>query len=248
MHSDSFDALLDSLDEFWESETPRVGEPDAKGWGAWVQSGKPQGIVSLQVPTPTVPTELDPFRQWAANETSADGASFLPSRSTHERADLDPYSTVLFTDVRPLLFALRTPKARNAFRLAWLSFIGLVVPGFSGSLSDPEREELDDCWDDRWSFTHLCKLSYLNALFPEALDIQTAKTDAIAGALVGREKEYASGFGPVKNWSYGVFEPLQTVIGRVNEAGKRKENNIPCGRKKMLKASMKISSGGSSCN
>lgn len=98
-----------------------------------------------------------------------------------------------------------------------------MVPGFSGSLSDPEGEEPDDCWDDRWSFTHLCKLSYLNALFPEAPDVQTAKTDAIAGALVGREKEYASGFGPVKNWNYGVFEPLQTVIGRVNETGKRKE-------------------------
>ena len=223
LNNGSFDASLDSLDEFWESEAPRVGERDAKGWEAWTQSGKPQGAVSLNAPSPTAPTELDPYRQWAANEVCADRASFLPSRSTDERADLDPYSTVLFTDIRPLLSALRTSEARNAFRLAWLSSVGLVVPGFHRSLADPQGKELDDCWDDRWCFTHLCKPSYLNALFPEVHDVQAVKTDAVAGALVGREKEYASSFGPVKNWSYGVLEPLQPIMGRVNEKGKRKD-------------------------
>ena len=223
LNSDSFNALLDSLEEFWESEAPRIGEPDASGWDAWTQCGKPQGVTSLNAPSPTAPTELDPFRQWAANEVCADRASFLPSRSTDERADSDPYSTVLFTDIRPLLFALRIPEARKAFRLAWLSSVGLPVPGFHRSLADPQGGELDHSWDDRWCFTHLCKPSCLNTLFPEVRDLHTVKTDAVAGALVGHEKEYASSFGGVKNWSYGVLEPLQTMIGRVNEKGKRKD-------------------------
>ena len=223
LNSESFDALLDSLEEFWESEAPRVGEPDAMGWDTWTLSGKPQGVVSLNTPSPIAPTELDPFRQWAANEVCADRASFLPSRSTDERADSDPYSTVLFTDIRSLLFALRTPEARKAFRLAWLSSVGLPVPGFHRSLADPQGGELDHSWDDRWCFTHLCKPSCLNTLFPEVRDLHTVKTDAVAGALVGHEKEYASSFGGVKNWSYGVLEPLQTMIGRVNEKGKRKD-------------------------
>jgi hypothetical protein len=35
--------------------------------------------------------------------------------------------------------------------------------------------------------------------------------DAYAGVLIGREKEYISGFGPVKSWGYGAVDPLESV-------------------------------------
>ncbi|KAF8634417.1 hypothetical protein AX15_000868 [Amanita polypyramis BW_CC] len=224
LHNNSPESLLEILEEFWESEAPRIGELGAQGWGSWTASGKIHRTVPQSSTVQVAQPDLDPYRQWAMNEACTDCASIMPGRSTDERAELDPFSTVLFSDIRHLLFLLKTSEARNAFRLAWLSFIGLSVPGYFKSLSELHEEDSEVNWDDRWCSTHLHKLSYLNAIFPEALGFQHVKTDAIAGALVGREKEYASGFGPVKNWGYGVLGPVHAVIRRVSEKGKWKEN------------------------
>jgi hypothetical protein len=31
--------------------------------------------------------------------------------------------------------------------------------------------------------------------------------------MIGREKEYASGFGPVRSWAYGVLGALESIGG-----------------------------------
>jgi hypothetical protein len=36
--------------------------------------------------------------------------------------------------------------------------------------------------------------------------IRRTITESHSGALVGNEKQYSNSFGPVKNWSYGVFD------------------------------------------
>ena len=51
------------------------------------------------------------------------------SKSSDQATDINPFTTVLFSDVR--LFEMRYPAARLAFWLAWLSFLGLHVPGLS---------------------------------------------------------------------------------------------------------------------
>lgn len=205
---------LDQLEEFWESEVPRVGEAGSRGWAAWTASGR-KGKASLQTAsTIEVITQLDPYKQWAARESQMACAHCLPSRSADDTDD--PYSTILFSDLRPFLIHLESVQAKNAFRRAWLSLLGLYVPGFPSSLSTPNQIN----WDDRWNLGHLTRRSYLDALFPKNGGHDRLTTEAVAGVIVGREKEYVSGFGPVKCWGYGVFGPLETFGIEKLEKGK----------------------------
>lgn len=197
------------MEEFWESEVLRAGEEGAQGWAAWVSSGRQQQPPSFSSKSSSDPTDLDPYRQWAARESEADLKEVVPTRSTQESQEDDPYSTVLFSDIRPFLVDLQSPHSKNAFRLTWLSFLGLHIPGFSESLSGTSQVN----WDDRWNHGHLCHSSYLDALFPSDAGRPHLATDAAAGVIVGREKEYASGFGPVRSWGNGVFGPLAAGIG-----------------------------------
>jgi hypothetical protein len=65
-------------------------------------------------------------------------------------------------------------------------------------------------WDDRWSFTHLTLPTYFASIFPNALKTHI-NSDSQAGVLIGRERMYASGFGPVKHWSLGVVGALENI-------------------------------------
>ncbi|KAG5636350.1 hypothetical protein H0H81_008346 [Sphagnurus paluster] len=198
-----YEMQLEQLEEFWESEVPRVGEDGSQGWAAWVSSGRKEAITTCSTVTKSeCIVELDPYRQWAGRETQMDHNNVLPSRSFTETED--PYSTILFSDIKSLLLHLESDAAKNAFRRAWLSLIGLHIPGFSSSSSN--TTEIN--WDDRWNQGYLMQPSYLDALFPEKSIRNRLSTEAYAGVIVGCEKEYASGFGPVKSWGYRVFGPL----------------------------------------
>ncbi|GLB36027.1 putative NRDE-2, necessary for RNA interference [Lyophyllum shimeji] len=207
---------LDQLEEFWESEVPRVGEEGSRGWAAWVSSGRKERGSHPSKVTAEEAIELDPYRQWAARESQADRVQFLPARSTDDTDD--PYSTVLFSDIKPLLIHLETERAKNAFRRAWLSLLGLHIPGFPESLSS--STEIN--WDDRWNQGYLTRRSYLDTIFPIDAMQTRLMTEAVAGVIVGREKEYANEYGPVKSWGYGVFGPLDSPAIDRPEKGKAK--------------------------
>ncbi|RDB29182.1 Protein NRDE2 [Hypsizygus marmoreus] len=209
------DTQLDHLEEFWESEVPRVGEEEARGWAAWVSAGrKPPSSRSIVISSTNDEVDLDPYRHWSAQERNADHTNVFPSRSSDDSDD--PYSMILFSDIRPLLLNLQSPRAKDAFRLAWLSVLGLNIPGFSASLSTNELN-----WDDRWNQDYLTRPSYLDALFPAADSTQNRlTTEAVSGVIVGREREYVSGFGPVRSWGYGVLGPLDGLGSE--KSGKRK--------------------------
>ena len=123
----------------------------------------------------------------------------LPTRSTDETDD--PYSTVLFSDIRPLLVPLKTVQAKRVFRLIWLSFLGLHIPGFSMALSDLTGEN----WDDRWCYTFLTRPPYLRTLFPKDVMTKRLLSDAQSGAIVGGERTFSKGIVPIKNWDYGII-------------------------------------------
>lgn len=198
---------LEALEEFWESEAPRVGEMNASGWSGWASSGRPEPIPtnesSTRMVTDPVPS-TDPLSSWYTDETRADRLFRTPARSTSERAASDPYATVLFSDIRPLLLSLTTQRAKSIFRLAWLALLGLHIPGFSRSLAN-------DIWDDRWSFTHLTIPACLSSIFPEKGFGRQMLADSCAGALIGKQREYSSAFGPVKEWGLNVVGPLEWV-------------------------------------
>ncbi|KAI6007197.1 NRDE-2, necessary for RNA interference-domain-containing protein [Pisolithus albus] len=197
---------LEALEEFWESEVPRVGEVGAKGWSAWTSSGPPEmsasGEESIKMDVDIKPSK-DPFSSWYNDEVRADRLLRTPTRSTTERAVSDPYSTVLFSDIRPLLLSLTTQRAKSFFRLMWLALLGLHIPGFSRSLAG-------DAWD-RWSYTFFTSPACLSSIFPEGGFARQYLADSYSGILIGKEREYSSAFGPIKEWSLNVFGPLEWV-------------------------------------
>lgn len=205
-----FEAQLDELEEFWESETFRMGEEGAKGWKFWYQCGKPESqSPGSQGPNLPEHRDLDPYRQWSAQELAADRSSIFPSRTSSEADDLDPFSTILFSDIRPVLVKFDTPRARDALRLVFLSFLGLHLPGFSQSLSP---DEVDINWDDRWALAGLVDPVHLEVVFPQQEQTRAALAESISGVVVAREKEYSDSFGPVKSWGCEVFQPLDLLV------------------------------------
>lgn len=201
----SFQEQLDAMEEYWDSEVPRLGEPEASGWAACDASRHEHA------PRPTksvvaAPYTSDPYSKWATAEAHADRTRVMSHRSTDEDELADPYAIVLFSDIRPLLLCLRSPRAKDVFRRIWLAFLGLHIPGFLASLS----EHPEDNSDDRWAYSHFAMEPYLLSLFPPTTSARRISADAQAGAIIGREREFESGFGPVKNWGCDVIAPLET--------------------------------------
>jgi hypothetical protein len=202
------DALLNSLEDFWESENPRFGESGAKGWGNWVASANPENVNGPPSSSDPVPplSVSDPFQRWASEESNLDLRLTMPTRSTDETDD--PYSTVLFSDIRRLLVPLETIRAKRVFRLIWLSFLGLHIPGLSKALSDLSGEN----WDDRWCYAFLTRPAYLRTLFPKDVMTKRQLSDAQSGAIVGNERIFSKGSGPIKNWDYGIVDAHEGLI------------------------------------
>ncbi|KAG1749866.1 NRDE-2, necessary for RNA interference-domain-containing protein [Suillus paluster] len=207
LHGLPLEKQLESLEEFWESEVPRVGEPGAKGWGDWISSGRPDNSGSPLTAVAQMDVDdqsNDPYVQWHHDELRADCASHVPARSTDKRSESDPYTTVLLSDIKALLSPFHTEGAKNAFRLIWLSVLGLHIPGLVETLSQGS-------WDDRWSYTYLSSFSRLHSIFPDTARQRQLLADSLAGTLIGKEREFSSAFGPIKEWSRDALGPLEWI-------------------------------------
>lgn len=199
-----FDQKLDELEEFWEAEVPRVGEHGSKGWKSWSASDQ---LVTSSAPSQQrnhdegKPTSS--YERWAVAELLPDREYRLPTRSFDED-DSDPFATVLFSDIRSLVIHLRTNKGREVFRLMWLSFLGLHIPGFTRSLSSLET-------DSRWAEVCYSTPSFLDALLPSRNAARAITADSMSGVMVGKEKTYRNSFDLPREWDYDVREPLECI-------------------------------------
>ncbi|KAI0004208.1 DUF1740-domain-containing protein [Russula compacta] len=207
---------MSNLEEYWDLEAPRIGEPGAKGWADWYIAGKPERRPGRALPS-TGSTSVavavspsDPYQCWAQEEMRADELLRPSLRSTDPDAELDPYATILFSDIRPFLFALTSNRSKVLFRLMWLSHLGLHVPGLEAMAGAGD--------DDRWAQLRLISNSYMEAIFPSSSNTQSPAPDSHAGVLVGREKHYMDSFGPIKNWSYRCIGPLEASEFRNGKA------------------------------
>ncbi|PPQ67070.1 hypothetical protein CVT25_005671 [Psilocybe cyanescens] len=219
----SFQVQLSELEEFWESEYPRFGENGAEGWSSWYSSklDKHSHSVSSNMQQQNA-ADLDPYRQWANQELRMDHSMFLSQRSDSESSD--PYSIVLFADLRSTLLELRSRDAKHAFRMAWLSFLGLNLPGFSLATND------EGDWDDRWNLNYLTTPQTLDCVFPSNTEKNNLSTDAVAGVVIGRERVYHSPFGPVRCWGRNVSGPLDLASaepGKVLKRGVWSKGDLP---------------------
>ena len=202
-----FEEQLNNLEEYWELESPRIGESGSTGWAGWYIAGKPERTPGLAASSTSstsgaVAASLsDPHQRWAQEEMRSDELLRLPLRSTDPDAGLDPFATILFLDIRPFLFALTSNRTKGFFRLMWLSYLGLHVPGLEAMVGTGE--------DDRWTQLRLVSKSYVEAIFPSSTDTHSSAPESHVGVLIGREKQYADSFGPIKNWSYRCLGPLE---------------------------------------
>lgn len=198
---------INHLEEYWDMETPRIGEPGSIGWADWYIAGKPDrmpGHAPSSKSSTFVTTTAslsDPYQRWAQEEVREDEALRPPLRSTDPDAELDPYATILFSDIRPYLFGLTSNHSKNLFRLIWLSYLGLHVPDLEAIVRASD--------DDRWAQLRLVSRPYIEAIFPSSTDTQSSLPESLAGVLVGREKQYMDSFGPIKNWSHRCITPFE---------------------------------------
>jgi NRDE-2, necessary for RNA interference len=197
-------------------EAPRIGEPGSTGWADWYVAGKPERT-SRRAPASAsschvavAASLLDPYQRWAQTEVRADEPMRPPIRSTDPDAELDPYATILFSDIRPFLFELTSKRSKGLLRLMWLSHLGLHVPDLEAMAG------ADD--DDRWAQVRLVSKSYIDTIFPSSTDAQSSAPESHAGILIGREKQYVDSFGPIKNWSHRCIGPLEVSEFRNGEA------------------------------
>ncbi|KAL8656884.1 MAG: hypothetical protein Q9226_002478 [Calogaya cf. arnoldii] len=116
------DSIL-AFEQFWDSEAPRIGELDAKGWlnfnDNYLEKKHPPNAEEAASHNGT-----DVLKSWADAEYQASRCSHLPSRVIDEPW-VDPYKTVLFSDVRHALIESPTGPENHVIMAAFLCFCHL---------------------------------------------------------------------------------------------------------------------------
>ena len=165
-----FASVCDALEEFWDADMLRIGEQDAQGWISWLkedEDAKKRDALSSTMPVvSSLPmddrpdVELDGYQRWVDAERKLDAYGWLPLPQDND--DADPYSTVLFSDIRPLLFSPPNPSGvegpmDETALYVFLQFLGLHIPGLSDSLLPPRSGDFEEGIDSTWSYTAIHK-------------------------------------------------------------------------------------------
>ncbi|KAL8744759.1 MAG: hypothetical protein Q9190_003029 [Brigantiaea leucoxantha] len=103
LRDSSSEILHSRFKEFWNSEAPRIGEPDARGWLHF--STEDEIPAQSQEHTMVVDSELSGlFQKWAEIEHAHYVDSRRPARTVDHTSENDPYRIVLFSDIEVSLF------------------------------------------------------------------------------------------------------------------------------------------------
>lgn len=135
------DRVIDELEEFWDSEAPRIGEPKAKGWNRTTEDELAPDSHATASLAPSHRVEdvggARALEKWAKAERTASATAALPARATDPSLDDsdDPYRVALFDDLRSFLFVVHSPDSKLQLAYAFLTFLGLpfVPPDFTTS-------------------------------------------------------------------------------------------------------------------
>ncbi len=119
--------LLEGLESFWDSDSPRIGESKSLGWHRW------QGVSTEPVETPSQGADdssdspTDPYSSWYLQEEQAQLLGKQPAKASDLTTadDEDPFRVVLFSDISDFLFLITAPTAKLQLAYAVLNFLGL---------------------------------------------------------------------------------------------------------------------------
>ncbi|KAK3333834.1 NRDE-2, necessary for RNA interference-domain-containing protein [Cercophora scortea] len=132
---------MSSFADFWESESPRIGEEGAKGWRNFVETDTmPEPPGPKQREKKREPerqrVEDDVFKTWALAEDKEEQECRMPARTLDEGTEHDPFRIVMFSDIQPFLawiprtaISFARPRLLDAF----LTFCRLPAAGLSSS-------------------------------------------------------------------------------------------------------------------
>lgn len=116
----TFDDSILAFEHFWDSEAPRIGEANARGWLNSDDDCPEQRQPPEAQKTP-IHHVTNVFKSWADAEHQTNSRSHLPNRDIDEPLD-DPYRTVLFSDVRHSLIESPTGMDNHVMIAAFLCF------------------------------------------------------------------------------------------------------------------------------
>ena len=88
------------IEDFWQSEVPRIGEEGAQGWKEFDDEDEPESDVRTD---PKIPdwcaASTDKFSGWASAERFRAGTSRWPAKTCDETVEDDPYRVILWSDI-----------------------------------------------------------------------------------------------------------------------------------------------------
>ena len=112
----AFKEVLASMEEKWDAEEPRFGE-------------RLPNVAS----TPAAPSAAvtDPIERWTLMEKARSEARSFPAKATDipiwdlGEAEIDPFATILFSDISDFICAVRLPESKMAVMASFLQHLGL---------------------------------------------------------------------------------------------------------------------------
>ncbi|KAF2621431.1 DUF1740-domain-containing protein [Macroventuria anomochaeta] len=113
---------VQQFEEFWESEVPRIGEPDSKGWRhtSIEEAMPPPSSITLET-SRSPKSSLDEFRR---HEIESVNKLRYPGRSTDDVGEDDPFHTIFFSDLKD--YVTNLPLVSREMQIdAFLCFCGL---------------------------------------------------------------------------------------------------------------------------
>ena len=120
----SNEEVLESLESFWESDVPRIGEEGARGWSAF-HSGAVHGTrMSNFIPNGSKDTDVS-HGSFAERESKAMYLLHLPAAADDEDDSEDPFRFVMFADLRDIVETLLNDLPKLELVDAFLCFMHL---------------------------------------------------------------------------------------------------------------------------
>lgn len=129
-----------SFQEYWESEMPRLGEDNWRGWASFAADDAAQEPPGPRPVGPYVaPTTRDGYKAWHAVEQQRARNATIPARTLDEGAEDDPFRVIMFADFQDILLyfpADIVPQLRRQLLDAFLIFCRLPPSLQSNNLVD----------------------------------------------------------------------------------------------------------------
>ena len=118
--------MLKSFEDYWESEAPRIGEKNSRGWNYFdTNAGLPLELEKDSLPA--VLKYMQTLEPWEEAERSQALQARKPARTTDDVEDNDPYKVIMFSDIQPFLIEFSS-DARLILIHAFLAFCHLPPP------------------------------------------------------------------------------------------------------------------------